>query len=97
VIDRNHAEPIRIEIDAGARVDAIRDISFANMRVISATPPRLLGRPDKKLQDITLSNVSMTIRPPAEGQALPMVRNREAPFFGHIDNLVLDRVRIDLD
>jgi|LSQX01.1.fsa_nt_gb polygalacturonase len=97
VIDRHHAEPIRIEIDEGARVEAIRDISFSNMRVVSATPPRLLGRPDKKLQDITLSNVSFTIRPPADGSALPAVRSREAPFFGHIDNLVLDRVRIDLD
>jgi polygalacturonase len=101
IIDRHRREPIHIAIADGARVKAIRDIRFSNITSISEGPPRLLGRPDCKLQNIEINNATFTIRPQACSRnmapELGHMSFKTAPYFGHIENLVLNNVHINLD
>ena len=99
IIDRNYHEPISVKIDENNLVDAIRDISFSNIRSVSGLMPSFYGRDDARLENILLSNCTFTIEQVEEHIAMPpgipcYIKDevKSEPLFKNVKRLNLNNV-----
>ena len=102
IVDRNYNFPIYIKIEENNLVTAIRDINFSNIHSVSEYLPCLIGRDDSKLQNITLSNCTFSIKKVEEHEDEPPYRRCDTysdipdQMFRNVENLKLNNVIVNM-
>ncbi len=100
VIDRCYTRPIFVDVGKTALLKEIRGLEFSGIRSGSNLPPRFVGRPDKPLRDITLSDcrfdVSEQHTRSSDGSVLTRTSQPESPTFLHVDGLELNNTRFSV-
>lgn len=102
IIDRHYGEPITIKVADNVLLDSIQDISFSHMQCESNMLPRLYGRDNNHLKNISLNDCRFNIRPQnvinAPGRYnSSMPTDNAIQMFKYVDNLELINVKFNID
>lgn len=95
IITDCHFEPIAITVRENTPIEAIRDISFSNVRSVSGYMPALRGNGDTLLENIAFSNCTFRkgeaeSPKPLKSSNYRVAPSDNSPIFEKVKNLVLD-------
>ncbi len=96
VMDRCYNAPVFVYIGEHCPCEAIRSLYFSGIHAFTAQMPVLIGREDRRIQNIYISDSQFTQIPYAtmENKYGPLLAagglEQNAPTFRHVDNLVLN-------